>query len=287
MISSTGYHMDEDIMITLLNSYQDETPLTVDELWAFLDMVKLCFISKLSAVSKSIHRSIKVKQKADKAMDIVLEVHDYGDELINLFDKYLHASTSTIDPSFVTHILYRLKEFAIDDELLRKWLQKQFPNQNIDLADIIKLEGQEQAKMQIIMGTMIGSLREESSLDYEKIFEKISQIEKILENDPVGLYSKMDFETRIDYHNEVRNIANSLHIDETLIARRTVELGEKCFKTNKDTKYCHVGYYLKGKGLESLKESFGHRKNNFIAKNFSGRWAFIPAIRSRSPPHRL
>lgn len=275
MINSTGYHLDEEIIIALLNSYQTITPLTVDELSTFLDMLKICFINNINSVSLKIVDNIKIKSRADKCMDSVLEKHENDEEILRAFDKYILGQEKSFDPSFITHIMYRLKENAIENDILRRWLSKNLQDKDFELSNIIKHEGQSQSKLQVTIGSLIESLRAESTLDYEYLFEKTSWIEKILSSDPVKLYNHMDFETRAEYHNQVKLLAIRLGLSETRIAEMAVELSMINSENNGEAKHSHVGYYIKGNGYRKLRSNLGYnlgivkKTKNFFKYNIS------------------
>ncbi|HVI40970.1 MAG TPA: hypothetical protein VM577_09940, partial [Anaerovoracaceae bacterium] len=98
-----------------------------------------------------------------------------------------------------------------------------------------------------------------SSYDWSEIFETISFLEKILRQDPDGIYNKMDINSRNYYKRQVGTLAKVYRVSELHIAKEAVDLAVKASlecKTedggNDYNKRSHVGYYLVGKGLEIL-----------------------------------
>ena len=274
---STGYHLDEDTIVTMVKAYQQVSPLKISELWALFDMIRAFLIISLNYVSKDIVEFINIKFKADRIMDGILDSGRNDDDLYLPFEKYLRKE-DLIKPPFLTHIMYRLKETAIDDDILNHWIAGKLV-ENTDLYDTISREGQSQAKLQVIVGSLITSLREQSGLDIEKLFEKISVIDEVLQNDPSGFYSKMDFETRMDYHKKVEILAEKLKVEEINIAKEALNLSIRNKNKKNGFKKSHIGYYLLGKGLNHLNKKIG-KKNQALEKLFAniGLWYFTGII---------
>lgn len=274
IMKSTGYHLDEDTIVTMLKAYQKVSSLNILELWALFDMIRASLIISLNFISKDIVELIRIKFKADRIMDEVLDNGKNDDDSLLPFDKYIKKE-DLMKPPFLTHIMYRLKEIAIDDDALNHWISGKF-DKDIDLYDTICREGQNQAKLQVTVGSLITSLREQSGLDFERLFEKISVVEGIFNDDPSGFYPKMDFATRMDYHKKVQVLAEKLKIKEINIAKEALNLSIKNSKKKGELKKSHVGYYLLGKGSNNINERFG-KKSSTLKKIFesTGFWYFI------------
>ena len=260
MINCTGFHLDEGLIVTLLKAYQTVVPLTIDELMAFLDMLKACIIENLNIISRSTMESIKIKEKADRIAGELLD-DSWSDNLIKELDEHFVSEENLANPAFITHVLYRLKEASIDDETLRKWIINRLKNKNVDLTSAINSESQSQARLQVSAGSLVTSLREESALDFEGIFEKVSCVESILSNDPVEIYLKMNFDTRYDYHYHIRKLARKFNVSEVAVANEAVRKSHENFQKDGEYKHSHVGYYLLGRGIKELAKSLGYKPN--------------------------
>ena len=144
-----------------------------------------------------------------------------------------------------------------------------------------------------IVANSIISLRTLSTLEWKDIFEDLSQVEQILIQDPAGVYSGMDFETRDRYRNEIDRLARISNLDEQIIAREAVNIARAELDKHKPLQLappveqegelsssrsngspgmpgkgiwdglwlprtCHVGYYLIDKGRDFLEVSLQH-----------------------------
>ena len=77
---------------------------------------------------------------------------------------------------------------------------------------------------QLIVENSIRSLRSLAVYDWKRFFEILSLVDVSLRQDPAGLYTGMDFETRDLYRKAVEEIANDRQVDELVVARSAVSL---------------------------------------------------------------
>ena len=75
------------------------------------------------------------------------------------------------------------------------------------VEDAIRSEGRHQAAEQAFMSNLIGSLRLVSTFDWSEFFESVSLVEQVLQRDPAGIYSRMDFQSRDRYRHAVEEQA--------------------------------------------------------------------------------
>jgi cyclic beta-1,2-glucan synthetase len=78
----------------------------------------------------------------------------------------------------------------------------------------------------VIVANSILNLRRLATQDWKAFFESTSILEKILRNDPAGVYSEMDFETRNHYRNVIEQLARGSEMDEAGIARKVIQLSQ-------------------------------------------------------------
>ncbi|MBP0979891.1 MAG: hypothetical protein J6C55_04560 [Oscillospiraceae bacterium] len=83
----------------------------------------------------------------------------------------------------------------------------------------------------------IKNLKNLESIDFNKIIEKVSPVEKILAKDPENIYTKMDDESKSYYRYLLGLISKIKNINEEKLANLLLE---KSKKQNK-----HIGFYLK------------------------------------------
>ncbi|MDW7753744.1 MAG: glucoamylase family protein [Brevefilum sp.] len=94
-------------------------------------------------------------------------------------------------------------------------------------------------------------------IDWKSFFEVHSLVEKILAEDPGGVYSSMDFESRDIYRKKVEHFSEQSNYGEEEIAQTAVNFA----KTANDgrEKFKHVGYYLISDGEDDFKEEINYK----------------------------
>src|SRR3989475_7877757 len=109
---------------------------------------------------------------------------------------------------------------------------------------------------------LIESLRAMGSADWKELLEEVSDVERVLREDPT--YSRMDFESRNLYRGAVQKLAARSESSEPEVARRAVALAraaEKEWSSDSQVRdrRAHVGYYLLDRGKELLKGQIRYR----------------------------
>lgn len=101
------------------------------------------------------------------------------------------------------------------------------------------LSGEGDGETSLMIGNIFTSLRLLSSLDVSGILEDISCTERILSEDPAGIYSGMEEATRQNYRGEVARLAKKMGMQDYEVASKVVSLAEKS-----EGRRRHVGYYI-------------------------------------------
>jgi cyclic beta-1,2-glucan synthetase len=255
----TDFHCNEEDVITCLNEYQTVKSLTIAELWAFQNALKLNLIECINAIADDIMASLKVKQDVDRVIEeIVSRGFPDTEGFIEKLKQKLGKEAIT-NPNYISHILYQLKELDIDDRAFKQWIGDMQGSNDMEMSEIIRRESQYQAALQVKMSSAFTSLIEIAGIDWEGVFEKVSLIEKTFAQDPSGVYEKMDFSTRDAYHHEVEIIARETETEETEVAKKALGLCREAAKQSRRSIHSHVGYYLIGKGRNTLRKNLAYR----------------------------
>ena len=123
-----------------------------------------------------------------------------------------------------------------------------------------------------IVANCITSLWTLSAQDWQAFFEALSRVEKILQDDPVDVYSHMDFESRDRYRGAIEEIARAEQLDERTVAHKAIELAREEFtrskergKTQATPRTSHVGHYLlDAEGRAYLEARLGYQPSRGI-----------------------
>lgn len=114
------------------------------------------------------------------------------------------------------------------------------------------------------VASVILSLRELRSYNWKAFVARASRVARLLEEDPAGAYSGMEFETRDAYRSAVERMARTSGRSEQAVAHRALELSRAQEAGNStdnrtDNRKSHVGFYLVGEGRSQLEEELGCR----------------------------
>jgi hypothetical protein len=108
-------------------------------------------------------------------------------------------------------------------------------------------------------GLCVRSLRDIGQTTWKDVLEPLMLMDVVLQQDPAGAYSRMDFESRDLYRNRLSNIAEHSDCAELDVAKKLLKLAEEARqRTYADPRVAlresHVGYYLLDEGQERLHE---------------------------------
>ena len=114
----------------------------------------------------------------------------------------------------------------------------------------------------VSISALIKCLQRSADLDWNQALEDVSITETILRQDPLKIYSRMDFDSRNLYRNAVADLSAHSRLTEQEIAREAVAMAstpQSVSSARARERRSHVGYYLVDKGASSLQEAIGYR----------------------------
>ena len=109
--------------------------------------------------------------------------------------------------AFVAELARRLQGQSAALALPLTWIEQRLAESHLTIEQLVQSENQQQASDQVSISNSIGSLRFLSAIDWREFVETISVVEKILRQDPQGVYGAMEFATRDRYRHAIERIA--------------------------------------------------------------------------------
>lgn len=253
LVKDTTGNLTRENIITFLDSYQIDNPLTIGELWAFPLMLRLRLIEWLEYLAINVDNHMREGELAAF----------YGNRLLNAVHhdkKQLPALLTDLSKEqsrFSGHFATELLDHLFDEEtilpIVRQWLEKRFEK---PLEEILHQEHLDETYEQIVFSNSIKSLMTLSQLSWSDIFEEVSPVDAILRQDFAEVYSRMDFTTRNRYREIIENMARRTKLKEVDIAENALLLAHA--GTNAYNQ--HVGYYLLDNGRKKLEEKIHYKK---------------------------
>jgi len=162
-----------------------------------------------------------------------------------------------IAPAFVVRLLQRSRETEPEAGQLRRELDALLSARGQTLEDAIRSDGRHQATEQAFVSSLVGSLRLVATFDWTEYFESVSLIEQVLRRDPVGVYARMDFQSRDRYRHAVEEMAAPTGEAQLRVALKAVERARQVAEKTPGDRRAHVGYFLIGGGRRQFEKGIG------------------------------
>lgn len=209
----------------------------MDEIWNIGLFFKIALIQKVREISEKIYISQMQKVKVESIIERLVE-NKPRNELKFVPLSKTHGENSY---TFIEYMSYKLKKYGKKGIAYLNILEEEIEKQGLVLSEVIRKEHFDIALKKALMGNAIRSIHSLQRMNFSEIFENINGVEEIFKNDPSGIYDKMDYKTKENYRNTIKEIADKTKISEIYIAKKAINLAKR---EEKGTKYNHIGYYL-------------------------------------------
>ncbi|MEO8634582.1 MAG: glucoamylase family protein [Gemmatimonadales bacterium] len=244
LIRHTDGRLDRPQLVRFLTAYQTVAPLTIGELWAWPIMLKLALIESLRLLASETIKGRAARQRADAYLAQLSQTENAAP---------LASFPAVLQTPYVVRLLQRMREYGPLVSPVRAAIEVRLAAQGMTPEDAIRLEHQGQAAGQVSVANAITSLRLCSTIDWTRYVEQVSLVEQVLQRDPTGVYSRMDFNARDRYRQAVEELAEPTGEAQLRVALRSVESARQAAELkSSDDRTAHVGYHLIGRGRRDL-----------------------------------
>jgi len=255
-ISHGDGRVDPESLSRFVVAYQQTTTLNLGELWAIPIMLRLALIENLRRVAARLSATLINRNLAHFWADAMLEVAEKNPSNLILQVADMARSAPPMESAFVAELVRRLQGQSPTLTLPLTWLAQRLTASGNSIEQLVQQESQSQAADQVSISNSIGSLRFLSSMDWREFVETMSAVDHILREDPDDTYARMDFATRDRYRHVVEKISREGSQSETEVARQAIAMARTAAAAPRNDvvdRRAHVGYYLIGEGLASLR----------------------------------
>ena len=269
IISHSDARVEIESLSLFINSYQKISPLKLGELWAIPIMLRLALIENLRRVAVSIYVSRINRNLADSWADRMIDVIEVDPTNLILVIADMARSKPPLEASFIAEIARRLQGQGPALAMPLTWVEQRLEETGMTIEQSVHIEIQQQAIDQVSVSNSVGSLRLLDDINWQKFVESSSVVEDVLKEDPMRVYSLMDFTTRDRYRHSVEGIAKDAGCSEEFVARKALELAQS---NSLNKRKGHIGYYLIDKGVAQLEHeiSFTPKLLNKIYRSMAG-----------------
>nr|WP_165930910.1 glucoamylase family protein [Paralcaligenes ureilyticus] len=251
--SHSDARLDPESLSRFVAAYQKITPLKLGELWAIPIMLRLALIENLRRVAVCLLDNRNSRNLAGIWADRMRQTAESDPTSLILVIADMARSDPAMAGSFVAELARRLQGQGPALALPLTWIEQRLEQSGASIEQLISAEVRQQAADQVSISNSIVSLRFLATMNWREFVETMSIVERILEKDPVGAYSQMDFGTRDRYRHSVERISKYSRFSEEQVAEKAIALATDSLVEHGDNaRTGHVGFYLVDKGLATL-----------------------------------
>lgn len=259
LISHSGGNITEDSIEGFVNGFQKEEVLTLEEIHYLPTFITLGLIEYIRDISSNLFHTYKIWEKVE---EINLEKN-----LKEILDE-IHV----IDTRKIERLVRKIREEGENLSWALEAIDRKLDYIGYSIKTILEREYIRQSKYKLSLGYGIGSLRDISSLNWERIFDTLSVVESIYKADPLGVYESMDLSSKAYYRYETQVLAERFKVQEIFLSKKILELAKLEWDKGCRDKKAHIGYYILDRGREELFSFF--KKENKTYGVYLGKYAY-------------
>src|SRR5437899_2091557 len=253
-VAHTDSRLDPESLRRFVHAYQRVQPLTMGGLWAVAITLRVVLVENLRRLTESIVRGRAARQEADALADELLGV---GDGAVAPTAKGLaRFEGGPLVTAFAVQLVQRLREQDRAVTPALRWLDQRLEAQGTTSEDIVRVEHQRQAAMNVTVRNVIMSMSLMSALDWAQFFEAVSLVDEVLRAGPN--YAAMDFATRDAYRHAVEELARGSGRPELDVAREAMAHAHRVDGVDDDRR-SDPGFHLIGNGRQAFELTLGYR----------------------------
>ncbi len=258
MAAHTELRLDKENILTFVDAYQSAKPLSIGELWAVPQMLRIVLIEGIGQLAGRALTELREQEIADFWANRLITANRRDPNHLFSIMGELTETYPNPSPYFASQLIDCLYGEGAALAPLQGWLERTFQK---SLNDFILREKNRQTKDQLSIGNAFTSLRQLGLLDWKECFEQLSRVEQILRRDPAGIYPQMDFATRDKYRRAIEDLHRGSGLEEEQVAQHVLDLTTSaCTDSAVDERSAHIGDYLIGEKRGALSRDIGCRE---------------------------
>lgn len=243
LLVHTDSALDEETIVRFVRAFQESSPLSIGETWAFPIMLRLGLVENLRRLAVQMVLRRNCREQARRMLD-----HWQSDA-----DFPLDIDAADCCSPTILHLVEELQQRGGLTAAGLKVLERQLSRKQTTVEETIRIEHQQQASNQVSIGNVITSMRLISSLDWVQFFERTNLAEAILRRDPAGIYAQMDFPSRDRYRHAIEELTKGSRFNDREVAEHVLSLASLAQKMTGDAPLeSHIGFFLIDQGRPQL-----------------------------------
>ncbi len=254
-IAHTDSRFDPETLRRMVRAYQAVEPLTIGELWAIAISLRILLVENLRRLAEQIVRSRAARQQADEIADSLLGLGTDNSETAAA--SFRRLSRTALPTAARVQLFQRLRDQDPAVTPALRWLDEVLAAEETTAEEMVRLEHQRQATMNVTVRNVITSMRLISWFDWAQFVESVSLVDDVLRaRSPFG---EMDFATRDRYRHAVEELAKGSGLTEVEVAQEAVAMADAATAVAADQgpegRLRDPGYYLISGGRLALERA--------------------------------
>jgi cyclic beta-1,2-glucan synthetase len=221
-IAHTDSRFDPESLRRMVRAYQGVEPFTIGELWAIAISLRILLVENLRRIAEQIVRSRAARQKADEFADGLLGLGKDSPEAAAA--SLRRVSPTALPTAARVQLFQRLRDQDPAVTPALHWLEGLLVAQGTTAEEMVRLEHQRQATMNVTVRNVITSMRFISWFDWAQFVESVSLVDEVLGSR--GSFADAEFATRDRLRHAVEELAHGSGLSEVEVARRAVAMAD-------------------------------------------------------------
>ncbi|MEP7201366.1 MAG: hypothetical protein ABI894_02095 [Ilumatobacteraceae bacterium] len=244
-IAHTDSRFDPDSLRRMVREYQDVAPLTIGELWAIAISLRILLVENLRRLADDIVARRAAHEIANELADGVLSLGADSAEIAAR--AFRRLSRTSLPTAASVQLFQRLRDLDPAVTPALSWLEEHLASQGLTAEELVRLEHQRQATLNVTVRNVITSMRLISWFDWAQFVESVSLVDDVFHEH--SAFGDMDFATRNSYRKAVEELSRSSHFDEVEVARMVTNMAEAARQRDSSlVREQDPGYYLVSEG---------------------------------------
>ena len=260
-VAHTDSRFEPETLRRFVRAYQRVQPLTIGELWAVAITLRIVLVENLRRLAERIVHSRAARQEADTLADDLLGLDGrVAEPAAMALRRFEGVPLAT---AFAVQLVQRLRDQDPVVTPALHWLEERLTAQGTTTDEIVRVEHQRQAAMNVTVRNVITSMRLMSAFDWAEFFESVSLVDAILQVDTD--FAALDFATRDAYRHAIEELSRGSRYSELEVARRAVLQTQRCRVEAQGAndlpgdRRGDPGYYLIANGRVAFERELGFR----------------------------
>lgn len=217
-VAHTDSRFEPETLRRFVRAYQRVQPLTIGELWAVAITLRIVLVENLRRLAERIVHSRAARQEADVIANTLLGLDGHLAEPSTIvLQEFERAPLAT---AFAVQLVQRLRDQDPVVTPALPWLEERLAAQGTTGDEIVRVEHQRQAAMNVTVRNVITSMRLMSVFDWAEFLESVSLVDAALQVDTD--FAALDFATRDRYRHAIEELSRGSQHSELEVARRAV-----------------------------------------------------------------